>query len=67
MSDDEKRAGKQAVDLGRDGANETDLGGLAADARWQVPTRPSAAVWTDDYSDLAAYLLFQSEASRVPH
>ena len=40
-------------------ANEADLGSLASDARWRTPAlRPGSAVWTDDYSDLAAYLLF---------
>ena len=39
--------------------NEADLGSLASDARWQAPAlRPGSAVWTDDYSDLAPYLLF---------
>ena len=38
--------------------HESDLGQLATDPRWQVPrVRPGASVWTDDYSDLASYLV----------
>jgi hypothetical protein len=59
VSDDEKRAGKQASIWAVLAVNETDLANLASDSRWQVPAlRPGSAVWTDDYSDLAAYLLF---------
>ena len=59
VSDDEKRAGKQPSIWAVMAANETDLGSLASDARWQAPRlRPGSAVWTDDYSDLASYLLF---------
>ena len=59
LSDDEKRAGKQASIWAVAAVNEADLGNLASDDRWQVPAlRPGSAVWTDDYSDLAAYLLF---------
>jgi hypothetical protein len=59
VSDDEKRAGKQPSIWAVMVANETDLGSLATDSRWQIPTvRPNSAVWTDDYSDLASYMLF---------
>ena len=59
VSDDEKRAGKQASIWAVLAVNETDLGSLASDGRWKAPAlRPGSAVWTDDYSDLAAYLLF---------
>ena len=58
VSDEEKRAGKQPSIWAVMAANEADLGSLAADARWQPPTlRPGSAVWTDDYSDLASYLI----------
>jgi hypothetical protein len=39
-------------------ATKRDLGALADDPRWQAPNpRPGSAVWTDDYSDPASYLL----------
>jgi hypothetical protein len=59
VSDDEIRAGKQKSIWAVMAAQETDLDRLAADPRWQVPRlRQGSNVWTDDYSDLAAYLLF---------
>jgi hypothetical protein len=59
VSEDEKRAGKQPSIWAVMAANETDLGRLTTDSRWQIPAlRPRSAVWTDDYSDLASYLLF---------
>jgi hypothetical protein len=59
VSEDEVRAGKQPSIWAVMAANQTDLGSLAADARWQPPTlRPRSAVWTDDYSDIASYLRF---------
>ena len=58
VSGDEKKAGKQPSIWAVMAASEADLGSLAADARWQSPTlRLGSAVWTDDYSDLASYLL----------
>jgi hypothetical protein len=57
VSEEGKRAGKQPSIWAVMAINEADLGSLATDARWQVPrSRPGAAVWTDDYSDLASYL-----------
>jgi hypothetical protein len=39
-------------------ATEGDLGSVASDSHWQPPAlRPESAVWTDDYSDLASYLM----------
>ena len=59
ITDEEKRAGKQRSIWAVIAAKETDLGSLASDFRWKVPgLRPGTAVWTDDYSDLASYLLF---------
>ena len=59
VSDDEKRMGKQGSIWAVMAAQETDLGSLAGDPRWQAPRlRPGSQVWTDDYSDLAAHLLF---------
>src|SRR5262249_37473798 len=58
VSDLEDRAGKQASIWAVMAATEGDLGSLAADPRWRSPAlRPGAAVWTDDYSDLASYLI----------
>ncbi|MFI5459785.1 MAG: spermidine synthase [Isosphaerales bacterium] len=58
VSDDEKRAGKQPSIWAVMAATEGDLGSLVADSRWQPPAlRPGSAVWTDDYSDLASYLM----------
>jgi SAM-dependent methyltransferase len=65
VSDDEKRAGKQPSIWALLAADETDLGTLSADPRWQPPAlRPGSAVWTDDYSDLASYLLLTPGARR---
>jgi len=58
LSDDEQRAGKQPSIWAVMAATEGDLGSLVADSRWQPPAlRPGSAVWTDDYSDLASYLI----------
>ncbi len=58
LSDEDKRSGKQASIWAVMAATERDLGALADDPRWQAPNpRPGSAVWTDDYSDLASYLL----------
>jgi len=58
VSDDEKRAGKQPSIWAVMAATEGDLGSLVADSRWQSCTvRRGSAVWTDDYSDLASYLM----------
>ncbi|MGO9923623.1 MAG: fused MFS/spermidine synthase [Isosphaeraceae bacterium] len=57
-SDAEKHAGKQPSIWAVMAAAEQDLGGLETDARWQRSTpRPRSRVWTDDYSDLASYLI----------
>jgi len=61
VSDTEKRDGKQASIWAVLAATEADLGSLAADTRWQPPTlRRGSTAWTDDYSDLASYLLLTS-------
>jgi hypothetical protein len=65
VSDDEKLAGKQPSIWAAMAVNESGLGTLASDARWQAPTlRRGSAVWTDDYSDLASYLLFTQGGRR---
>jgi hypothetical protein len=58
VSDEEKRAGKQPSIWAVMAATATDLGKLSDNPRWQSPiVRPRAAVWTDDYSDLASALI----------
>ena len=73
VSDEEKRVGKQPSIWAVMAATERDLGSLAADPRWRAPCpAPGSAVWTDDYSDLASYLLltpgrlWSREAQRRP-
>ena len=58
LSDEEKRSGKQASIWAVMAATEADLGSLAADPRW-LPARPrsGSAAWTDDYSNMASYLV----------
>jgi hypothetical protein len=57
-SDKENEAGKQPTIWGVMATAEQDLGELATDPRWQPPaSRPGSRVWTDDYSDLASYLI----------
>jgi hypothetical protein len=54
----ERDAGKQASIWAVMARTETDLGEVATDSRW-LPLRvcPGARVWSDDYSDLASYLV----------
>jgi hypothetical protein len=57
LSAEERQAGKQPSIWAVMGATDGDLGTLATDSRWRLPTlRPNARAWTDDYSDLARYL-----------
>jgi SAM-dependent methyltransferase len=59
-SEDDKRGGKQPSIWAVMTANLADLGPLAADSRWSRPEpRARARVWTDDYSDMASYVLFK--------
>ena len=56
----EKQAGKQPSIWGVMAASESDLASLATDVRWQPPTLMThSSVWTDDYSDLASYLILK--------
>ncbi len=58
FGDAEKSAGKRPSIWAVLAATESDLGSLAADPRWRHPVqRAGSAVWTDDYSDVASYLL----------
>jgi hypothetical protein len=57
-SPDERKLGKRGSIWAVMGRAEADLRDLADDPRWRPPrTRPGARPWTDDYSDLASYLL----------
>ncbi len=74
FDDEEKQAGKQPSIWAVMAESEADLGSLAFDPRWRpLSTRPGSAVWTDDYSDLASYLmltpgrLWSRERPREPH
>jgi len=58
VTDAEKQAGKLPAIWAVMAATEQDLGELAVDSRWQRSApRPRSRVWTDDYSDLASYLI----------
>jgi hypothetical protein len=60
VSEDEKRAGKQPSIWGVMSANESDLDSLATDDLWQPPVLGAhSSTWTDDYSDLASYLILR--------
>jgi hypothetical protein len=60
VSAEEKEAGKQPSIWAVMGLKETDLGSLADDPRWKRPApRPHSAGWTDDYSDVASYLILK--------
>jgi hypothetical protein len=58
LTDQEKKAGKQPTIWAVMTTAEADLGQLASDSRWQQTLpRPGSRAWTDDYSDLASYLI----------
>jgi hypothetical protein len=58
VSEVEKRAGKQPSIWAVMAGTESDLGALARDSRWQAPAPwARSSIWTDDYSDLASYLI----------
>jgi hypothetical protein len=58
VSEDEKRAGKQPSIWGVMAESESDLDILASEVRWQRPAAGAhSSIWTDDYSDLASYLM----------
>ncbi len=59
INDQDPRLGKQPSIWAVMAATESGLGSLAADPRWRraVP-RAGSAAWTDDYSDVASYLVF---------
>lgn len=58
LADSEKDAGKQPSIWAVLARSESDLGALAADVRWRVPSpRSNARAWTDDYSDVASFLV----------
>jgi hypothetical protein len=58
LTTEQKRSGKQPSIWVVMAARESDLGEIATDARWLIPkVHPVSNVWTDDYSDLASYLV----------
>jgi hypothetical protein len=58
LTPEQRDAGKQPSIWAVMAASEADLASLASDPRWRLPKlRRHAAAWTDDYSDLASYLL----------
>ena len=58
ISDEDNRLGKQPSIWAVLAETEGDLGELAFDPRWRCPApRLKSRVWTDDYSDVASYLL----------
>jgi SAM-dependent methyltransferase len=60
VSPEAKRGGKHPSIWAVMAASEADLPGLADDPRWGLPRRrPGSSAWTDDYSDLASYLVFR--------
>jgi SAM-dependent methyltransferase len=60
VSPEERRDGKQPSIWCVMAESEADLHGLADDPRWRRPRhRPGSSAWTDDYSDLASYLVFK--------
>jgi hypothetical protein len=71
VSELEKRAGKQPSIWAVMAGTESDLGTLAQDSRWQAPALGArSSIWTDDYSDLASYLILtpgrQRKRDRLP-
>jgi hypothetical protein len=65
VSPEERRAGKLPSIWALVARREDDLAGLAGDPRWRLPIqRPGAIAWTDDYSDLASYLVFRARWAR---
>jgi hypothetical protein len=58
VSRKEMRAGKHPSIWAVIASTEADLGQLADDPRWRLPVRrPGSVVWTDDYSNVASYLM----------
>src|SRR5208337_1219305 len=67
LTDEEQRAGKQPSIWAVLARREADLGELTADRRWQLPRqRPGARPWTDDFSNLASYLVWRGRRFSAP-
>jgi hypothetical protein len=61
VSPEERQLGKLGSIWAVLGRSENDLGEIAGDPRWKRPrVRVGARPWSDDYSDLASYLLIFS-------
>ena len=66
-TDEEQRAGKQPSIWAVLVRREADLGNLTADRRWLLPRqRPGARPWTDDFSNLASYLVWRGRRFSAP-
>jgi hypothetical protein len=62
----EERAGKQPSIWAVLARCDADLGELTFDRRWRLPRqRPGARPWTDDFSNLASYLVVWEDDSRL--
>ena len=60
LSPQERRDGKSTSIWAVLAAQESDLGALGADPRWQPPRlEPGDRVWTDDYSTIIGHLIFR--------
>ena len=60
VTPEEKADGKQPSIWAVMAEREADIPGLADDPRWRRPRRrPGSTAWTDDYSDLASYLVLR--------
>jgi hypothetical protein len=58
VSEAEKKTGKQPSIWAVMAENESDLGAISHDSRWQAPALwARSSIWTDDYSDMASYLM----------
>jgi hypothetical protein len=64
VSSEERNQGKLGSIWAVMGRNEHDFGEIASDPRWKRPrVRVGARPWSDDYSDLASYLLILNRLS----
>lgn len=67
LTDEELGTGKQPSIWAVLARREADLGELTADRRWQLPRqRPAARPWTNDFSNLASYLVWRGRRLATP-
>jgi hypothetical protein len=66
VTDEQRQAGKQPSIWAMMSQNRSALSAALADPRWSAPKpRPGSSHWTDDYSDLASYLLLSAGSRRA--